>query len=444
MHVKRFAIFVVLGVLYAASGGTAQNAAHTRLTPTQIAAISGTGASAGTSGVSGIQTRILKGDPTQAGLYTIQLEVSANTRIEAHGHPDDRVATVISGTWYFGYGDRHDEQELQALGPGSFYTEPAREPHFARTRDTAVVLQISGMGPTGTRYLTEPEVAAQFAWPTGFRAQKVETNGVTIHVRVGGKGPAVVLLHGYGETGDMWIPLAENLARDRTVVVPDLRGLGLSSKPAGGFDKKTQAGDVAGVLDALQIDRADVVAHDIGNMVGFAFAAMFPQRVQRFALIDAPVPGIGPWEEVLKNPLLWHFRFGGPDMERLVAGRERIYLDRFWNEFSANPARFSEAARAHYAELYALAGAMHSGFSQFAAFDQDAIDNRKFLETKGKLAMPVLAVGGEKSFGSQMAAMMRFAATNVTEEVVPDSGHWIMEENPTATIRIVRAFLERK
>jgi pimeloyl-ACP methyl ester carboxylesterase len=141
------------------------------------------------------------------------------------------------------------------------------------------------------------------------------------------------------------------LARDHTVVVPDLRGMGLSSKPAGGFDKKKQAGDVAGVLDELKIDRADLVTHDIGNMVGYAFAAQYPDRVTRFVLIDAPLPGVGPWEEILKNPLLWHFRFGGPDMERLVAGRERIYLDRFWNEFSATPARFSEVARRQYSKF---------------------------------------------------------------------------------------------
>jgi pimeloyl-ACP methyl ester carboxylesterase len=237
--------------------------------------------------------------------------------------------------------------------------------------------------------------------------------------------------------------MAADLVCDHTVVVPDLRGMGLSSKPAGGFDKKTQAGDVAGVLDELKIDRADLVTHDIGNMVGYAFAAQNPDRVGRFVLIDAPLPGIGPWEEILKNPLLWHFRFGGPDMERLVEGRERIYLDRFWNEFSANPSRFSEAARAHYSELYAMPGAMHSGFMQFAAFDQDAIDNQQFL-AKGKLAMPVLAVGGEKSFGATMAKIMRFAASNVREAVIPDSGHWIMEENPAATISVVRAFLEAK
>jgi len=238
-----------------------------------------------------------------------------------------------------------------------------------------------------------PAAAQEFSFP-GFSTREVTTNGVTIHVRRGGSGPAVVLLHGYGETGDMWAPLAVELARDHTVIVPDLRGLGLSSKPAGGFDKKTQAGDVAGVLAAFGVGTFEIVAHDIGNMVAFQVAVQFPERVQRMVLIDAPVPGVGPWDEILKNPLLWHFRFGGPDMERLVAGRERIYLDRFWNEFSASPDRFGEAARRHYARLYALPGAMHSGFAQFAAFDQDAIDNRAFL-AKGRLKMPVLAVGGE-------------------------------------------------
>lgn len=280
-----------------------------------------------------------------------------------------------------------------------------------------------------------------FEFPGSFEMRQIASNGATIHVRTGGDGPAVLLLHGYGETGDMWAPMAIDLARDHRVVVPDLRGMGLSGKPAGGFDKKTQGVDMAGVLDDLKIERVDLVTHDIGNMVGYAFAAQFPERVRRFALIDAPLPGVGPWEEILKNPLLWHFRFGGPDMERLVAGRERIYLDRFWNEFSAAPARFSEAAREHYASLYALPGAMHSGFLQFAAFDQDALDNQAFL-AKGKLSMPVLAIGGEKSFGKAMADVMRFAATDVREGVIPESGHWIMEENPAATIAMVREFLQ--
>jgi pimeloyl-ACP methyl ester carboxylesterase len=292
----------------------------------------------------------------------------------------------------------------------------------------------------GAILVSMPAMAQVHPFPTAFRIQEIATNGATIHLRVGGAGPAVLLLHGYGETGDMWVPLAAVLARDHTVVVPDLRGLGHSSRPAGGYDKKTQAGDIAGVLDALRIAKADLVTHDIGNMVGYAFAAEHPDGVTRFALIDAPLPGVGPWDEITRSHALWHFSFWGADAERLVKGRERIYLDRFWNEFSADPKKFSEASRAHYTKLYARPGAMHAGFEQFKAFDQDAVDNKAFL-AKGTLTMPVLAVGGEKSFGPMMATVMRAAATNVTEGVVPNSGHWVMEENPNATIKLVTDFL---
>ncbi|MGO8920379.1 MAG: alpha/beta fold hydrolase [Stellaceae bacterium] len=280
-------------------------------------------------------------------------------------------------------------------------------------------------------------------FPAGFRSEEIPTNGTTLHVRIGGQGKAVVLLHGYGETGDMWAPLAADLVRDHAVVVPDLRGMGLSSRPEGGYDKKTQGQDIAGLLDALTLGKADLVTHDIGNMVGYALAAQYPQRVTRFVIMDAPLPGIGPWDEIVRSRALWHFSFQGPDAERLVAGRERIYLDRFWNEFSADPKSFSEAAREHYAALYAQPGAMHAGFNQFAAFDQDAIDNKAFV-AKGKLAMPILAIGGEKSFGPTMAVVMRAAATDVTEAVIVNSGHWLMEEQPAATIAAIRAFLDRK
>lgn len=237
--------------------------------------------------------------------------------------------------------------------------------------------------------------------------------------------------------------MAAELMRDHLVIVPDLRGMGRSDHSKTGYDKRSEGKDIAGMLDALKVARVDLVTHDIGNVVGFAFATEHPDRVTRFVLIDAPVPGVGPWEEILKNPLLWHFRFGGPDMERLVVGRERIYLDRFWNDFSADPKRFDERSRQHYAALYARPGAMHSGFAQFAAFDQDATDNRAWLAAGNKLAMPVYAIGGEKSFGPMMATVMRFAASDVTEGVVPNSGHWIMEENPAATVAMVRAFLDR-
>ena len=291
--------------------------------------------------------------------------------------------------------------------------------------------------------LAVPAAAEVPAYPASFATREIATNGTTLHVRIGGKGPAVLLLHGYGETGDMWAPLAADLMRDHRVIVPDLRGMGLSERPAGGYDKKTQGQDMAGVLDALKVGKVDVVAHDIGNMVAYAFAAEHPDRVTKLVLMDAPLPGIGPWDEILKNPLLWHFRFGGPDMERLVAGRERIYLDRFWNEFSADPKHFDEASRQHYAALYARPGAMHAGFAQFAAFDQDVIDNHAFL-AKGKLSMPVLAIGGGASFGPTMATVAEAAATDVKGAVIPGSGHWLMEEKPAETVTAIRAFLDAK
>jgi pimeloyl-ACP methyl ester carboxylesterase len=289
--------------------------------------------------------------------------------------------------------------------------------------------------------VASPALARVQPFPAEFKTRIIATNGANIFVRVGGRGPAVVLLHGYGETGDMWAPLAARLMRDHTVIVPDLRGMGLSSRPADGYDKKTQGEDVAGVLAALKIDKADLVTHDIGNMVGYAFAAEHPDRVTKFILFDAPLPGVGPWSDIVRSHALWHFSFWGPDAERLVQGRERIYLDRFWNEFSADPKKFDATSREHYAKLYARPGAMHAGFEQFKAFDQDAIDNKAFV-AKGKLTMPVLAVGGEKSFGPMMAVVMRAAATNVQEAQVPNSGHWVMEENPDAAIKLVTDFLK--
>ena len=291
--------------------------------------------------------------------------------------------------------------------------------------------------------LALPALAKVQPFPAGFRTQDIETNGATIHTRIGGQGPAVLLLHGFADTGDMWAPLAAELSRDHTVVVPDLRGMGLSSHPELGYEKKAQAKDIAGVLDALHIVNAALVTHDIGNMVGYAFAAQYPTRVTRWAAMDAPLPGIGPWDEILKNPLLWHFNFRGPDAERLVAGRERIYLDRFYNELSADPKGIDEETRQHYAELYARPGAMHSAFNQFAAFSRDAIDNKE-LVAKGKLKMPVLAIGAEKSFATAMADDLRFVADNVTGVVIAASGHWLMEEQPAATIAAIRAFLDQK
>ncbi|AZO37212.1 alpha/beta fold hydrolase [Mesorhizobium sp. M2A.F.Ca.ET.037.01.1.1] len=288
-----------------------------------------------------------------------------------------------------------------------------------------------------------PVSAKIVPFPHGFKTQTIETNRTSLHVRVGGQGPAVIMLHGFGDSGDMWAPVAAKLMKDHTVIVPDLRGMGLSAHPDTGYTKKNQALDIAGILDHLKIDKADLVTHDIGNMVGYALVAQYRDRITRWVVIDAPLPGIGDWDNIIRLPLLWHFNFRGPDMERLVAGRERIYLDRFWNELSGDPKKIDEATRAHYAALYARPHAMHDAFEQFAAFSQDATDNKEFLAKGGKVAMPVLAVGAEKSFGAAQADDLRFVASNVTAGIVPGSGHWIMEENPDATVKLILDFLAK-
>ena len=279
-------------------------------------------------------------------------------------------------------------------------------------------------------------------FPPTFKTQDIATNGTTLHVRVGGSGPAVLLLHGFGDTGDMWAPVAARLVGSHTVIVPDLRGMGLSAHPDAGYTKKNEALDIAGVLDALHVQKADLVTHDIGNMVGYALAAQFPARTTKWVVIDAPLPGVGNWAAQLSNPKTWHFNFHGPDEERLVAGRERIFLDRFYNELSAHPEKIDEATRTHYAALYARPHAMHDALEQFAAFPQDGVDNRAFL-AKGKLTMPVLALGGEKSYGAGMAAEIGAVASNVKGGVIPEAGHWVMEENPGATTKLITDFLAK-
>jgi pimeloyl-ACP methyl ester carboxylesterase len=280
------------------------------------------------------------------------------------------------------------------------------------------------------------------SWPEAFDAKEMAVTGGTQYVRLGGKGPSVLLLHGFGDTGDMWVPLAEALVKDHAVIVPDLRGMGLSSHPEGGYEKVAQARDLATILDQLGFQEIALVTHDIGNMVGYAFAALFPQRVSRWVVMDVPLPGIGHWDRQLKHPKAWHFNFRGPDVERLVAGRERILLDRFYNELSANPSRIDEQTREHYAALYARPHAIYNAFSgQYAAFAQDAIDNQQ-LVAKGKLKMPVLAIGGDHSYGAHLATEIGFAAADVRAAVIKDSGHWIMEEQPEQAVGIILSFLD--
>jgi pimeloyl-ACP methyl ester carboxylesterase len=276
----------------------------------------------------------------------------------------------------------------------------------------------------------------------GFVTQRVNVDGSVVSVTVGGRGPVVVLLHGYAEDSRMWKPLAIALAPRFTVVAPDLPGIGNSSIPSTGSNMKTAAQRVRDAVHSLGFSHVRVVGHDIGLMVAYAYAAMYPHEVDRLALMDAFLPGVAGWEPIYNDPNLWHFRFHGATPLALVAGRERIYFNYYWNEFAADPNRsLSQAARNEYIAAYSRPGRMAAGWAYFESFPNTAVDFSKLAVSK--LNMPVLSIGGDKSLGVALGAQARLISDDVTVVVLKNTGHWLMEESPAETIAALTKFLER-
>ena len=274
----------------------------------------------------------------------------------------------------------------------------------------------------------------------GFKVQSVAVDGGTVSVTVGGSGPPVVLLHGYAESSRMWKPLAKVLAPRFTIIAPDLPGIGDSSIPKTGIDMKTSAERIHAAVRSLGYSTVRVVGHDIGLMVAYAYAAMYPQEVEKLALMDAFLPGVGGWEAVYNNPGIWHFRFYGATPEALVKGRERIYFEHFWNDFAADKTRsIPEADRRAYTQDYSRPGRMAAGFAYFASFPKTAMDFAELARTR--LAMPVLSIGGAKANGAALGAQAKLVASDVTVIVLEDTGHWILEERPQETISALSRFL---
>ena len=266
--------------------------------------------------------------------------------------------------------------------------------------------------------------------------------GVRLHYLEAGKGEPVILLHGYAQNSHMWRPLMIELAKTRLVIAPDLRGFGQSSKPDGGYDKKTMAQDIHALAVSLGVKRATVVGHDIGLMVAYAYAAQYPSEVNRIVLMDAFLPGVGDWQTVWLLRDLWHFHFYGVTPLKLVTGRERIYFEHFWNDFAADPKRsIPEADRRFYAAAYAQPGAMRAGFEVFRNFEQDAKDFAEFAQTK--LTMPMLVLSGEKASGNFLIDQGRLVDSNVEGVIVKGSGHWLMEEAPDQVIPRLVAFINK-
>jgi len=269
-----------------------------------------------------------------------------------------------------------------------------------------------------------------------------------LHYVTGGEGNrTVVLLHGFPQTWQEWRhiipPLIEAGFR---VIAPDYRGAGHSSRPLSGYDKRTMAGDIRRLVrDQLAIvGPIALIGHDIGLMVAYAYAEAYRDEVSHLVVIDAPLPGTIVFDKLRADPRVWQFAFHGvrdvPEM--LVAGRERAYLQAFFNARLYNPSAIADEELDLYASAYAAPGAMRAGFELYRAFDRDVEDNRNALAGRGKLTLPVLAVGGAASTtGPLMAAMMREVANDVTELLVPRAGHWIAEENPGALLEGLKSFL---
>ena len=267
-------------------------------------------------------------------------------------------------------------------------------------------------------------------------------NGIRIHYLVAGKGEPVLLLHGYAENSHMWRPLIPELAKTHTVIAPDLRGFGQSDKPTAGYAKKVMAQDIHALAVSRGFRKEIVVGHDIGLMVAYAYAAQYPTEVDRIVLMDAFLPGVGDWKSVWLLRDLWHFHFYGVTPLKLVAGRERIYLEHFWNDFAADPKHsVPEADRRFYAASYAQPGAMRAGFEVFRAFEQDAKDFSEFAQTK--LTMPMFVLAGEKASGTFLIEQGRLVDSNVEGAVVNGSGHWLMEEAPQQVIPQLIAFINK-
>ena len=283
--------------------------------------------------------------------------------------------------------------------------------------------------------------------PDGFRdtftSQRIDTGEVTLHAVIGGDGPPLLLVHGWPETWYAWRHVMPALAREFEVIAVDQRGIGLSDKPAGGYDTGTQARDLAGLMDALGHQRFSVVGHDTGFTISYALAADHPERVERVALAEIPgSPGAAPSPPVfvpgMINDRLWHLPFNRLHKinEQLVAGREDIFYR--W-EFDAAAKPLPDEVIEYYVGILSNPESLRASFEWYRALDTTIAQDQQRKLTK--LPMPVLAIGGARSFGDHVAEAMRLVADDVQSVVIPDTGHFVAEESPDELLAALTAFL---
>jgi pimeloyl-ACP methyl ester carboxylesterase len=273
-----------------------------------------------------------------------------------------------------------------------------------------------------------------------FRSESARVGQMNIHYVAGGSGDAVVLLHGWPQTWFEWRELMPDLAQHYRVIAPDLPGLG-ESDGLPPYDKQTLAQHIHNLIGDLKISSVHVVGHDMGGIVAYAYARQFPADVKTLVIVDTPIPGLSGWRELVSQSPRWHWLFHGlPELpEAMVSGKEKVYLSWFFQNLAFNKNVFSEARIDRYVQAYSKPSSLHAGFEYYRAFEKDAMDNADY--ESHKLTMPVLAMGGENSrLNKYVIDQLRPATTKLTGDLVPQSGHWIPEEQPAWLTRRLITF----
>ncbi|MBD2562159.1 alpha/beta hydrolase [Nostoc linckia FACHB-391] len=273
-----------------------------------------------------------------------------------------------------------------------------------------------------------------------FTHHTADVNGVRLHYVMGGQGDPLVLLHGWTQTSYAWNRIMPALAERYTVIAPDTRGLGDSSKPDSGYDKRTMAEDIYQLVQHLGFDDISLVGHDIGGQIAYAYANAYSEDVNHLAILEVPIPGLEGWENVSSEQSAWHFQFHAvPDLpEALVTGRERIYFSHFYENYAYDPTAITEADINEYLRTYSNPDALHAGFEYYRAFPEDTRYNREHIKM---LDMPVLALGGESTLGDFPLIQLQTVAKNIRGGTMQGCGHYIPDECAEALTEELLSFL---
>jgi pimeloyl-ACP methyl ester carboxylesterase len=302
---------------------------------------------------------------------------------------------------------------------------------------------IAGPARVSAQQQIDPAVTAL---GESFVSGTAQVNGTTLHYVRGGSGPAVILLHGFPQDWYEFHEVMPPLAKRFTVVAVDLRGIGGSSATAGGYDAVNLAQDIRALAGQLNMERVYLVGHDIGGIVAYAYARLYPTETRGVMTLDVPLPGIEPWNEVKANPVLWHINFHQtPDLpEELIAGRQAIYFRHFFDLGTVNQAAIGDDDAAHYVSAYAAPGQLRAAFEMYRAFPANETFN---AAQRGPIDLPLVLAGGDKSFGSLLPGiadtLRTYGWTSVTVEVIENAGHYVADEQPAAVAELIELYAGR-